>query len=119
MEDFGLVFDEDGNCPMMVGEDFPVNVRRDENWGRLVLSAPVAPELPEGVDYAFMQTLLDFALAPMFDGSPAIGREPESGTLVAYSILNAAELTEASFKEAFEAFVSFAMGMSERLAALT
>ena len=118
MEDFGLVFDDGGNCAMLVGEDFPVNVRRDAKGGRLVLSAPVAPELPEGVDYAFMQTLLDFALAPMLDGSPAIGRDPESGTLIAYAILPADELTEVSFREALEAFVGFAMGMAEKLAAV-
>lgn len=118
MENFGLVFDVNGNCPLMVGENFPVNVRRDEKRGRLILSAPVAPELPEGVDYAFMQTLLDFALAPMLDGSPAIGRDPESGTLIAYALLDAEELTTVSYQEAFTAFVTFAMGISEKFAAM-
>ena len=113
-----LKFNEDGVCHLLIGDSFQVDVTRDERLSRYVLTSPVAAELPEGTDYALMQDLLNFAMGPIFDGSPAVGRDPSSGLLIAYSILPFALVTEADFSEQFDAFLSFRTGMAERLAAV-
>ena len=82
-----LKFNEDGVCHLVIGDSYQVDVTRDERLSRYVLTSPVAAELPEETDYALMQDLLNFAMGPIFDGSPAVGRDPSSGLLIAYSIL--------------------------------
>lgn len=113
-----LKFDENGTCHLMIGDAYPVDVLRDERLSRYVLTSPVAAELPEETTYDLMQDLLDFALGPVFDGSPAIGRDPSSGLLVAYSVLPFVLATEADFPEQFARFLEFRTAMADRLAAV-
>ena len=113
-----LKFNKDGVCHLVIGDSYQVDVTRDERLSRYVLTSPVAAELPEETDYALMQDLLNFAMGPIFDGSPAVGRDPSSGLLIAYSILPFSLATEADFPEQFDAFLSFRAGMVARFAAV-
>lgn len=113
-----LKFNEEGVCRLQVGDELVVDVLRDERLSRYVLTAPVAAELPEQTDYALMQDLLGFALGPVFDGSPAVGRDPSSGLLLAYCILPFGLATEADFPEQFGRFLEFQQAIANRLAAV-
>lgn len=117
MELKDLKFDENGTCHLEIGGAYQVDVMRDERLSRYVVVSPVAAELPENTTYSQMQDLLTFALGPVFDGSPAIGRDPSSGVLIAYSILPFAIATEADFPEQFNRFLEFRVAMADRFAA--
>ena len=113
-----LKFDENGTCHLVIGDAYQVDVLRDERLARYVLTSPVAAELPEETTYELMQDLLSFALGPVFDGSPAVGRDPSSGLLIAYSVLPFALATESDFPEQFARFLEFRTALADRFAAV-
>ena len=118
MELKDLKFDEDGNCHLEIGGEYPVDVMKDTQLSRYVLTSPVAVELPEETTYSQMLDLLSFALGPIFNGAPAIGRDPSSGLLIAYCILPFAPAAEADFPEQFARFLEFRVAMAERFASI-
>ena len=113
--DLNLPFDDEGSAQLLVDGDLAVNVSRHDEEGRLTLAAVVAQELKEDIGYAQMLDLLDLALGPLVGGSPAVGRDPVSGALVAYVSLSYAHLTEATWEETLGRFVAFAKGIAETL----
>ena len=113
--DVNLPFDDEGRATLLVDDDFAVNVSRHDEEGRLTLAAVVAQELKEDIGYAQMLDLLDLALGPLMGESPAVGRDPVSGALVAYVSLSYAHLTEATWEETLDRFVAFAKGIAETL----
>lgn len=115
LPELGLPFDEEGNARLVVDETLAVNVSRNDEEGRLTLAAPVAAELREDIGYAQVLELLDLAIGPLFGGSPAVGRDPVSGMLVAYASVSYVHVTEAEWPEILGRFVAFAKGVSEKL----
>ena len=113
--DIDIPFDADGNARLLVDGDLAVGVTRNDEEGRLTLSAPVAAELKDDVGYAQVLDLLDLALGPLFGESPLVGRDPSSGALVAYVSISYASLTEATWPEKLGRFVAFAKGVAETL----
>ena len=113
--DVNLPFDDEGCATLLVDDDFAVNASRHDEEGRLTLAAVVAQELKEDIGYAQMLDLLDLALGPLMGESPAVGRDPVSGALVAYVSLSYAHLTEATWEETLGRFVAFAKGIAETL----
>lgn len=115
LPELGLPFDEEGNARLVLDGTLAVNVSRNDEEGRLTLSAPVADELREDVGYAQMLELLDLAIGPLFGSSPAVGRDPVSGMLIAYASISYVHVTEAEWPEIFGRFVAFAEGIAEKL----
>ena len=113
--DLNLPFDDEGHAKLLVDGDLAVDVARNDEEGRLTLAAPVAPELKEDIGYAQVLDLLDLALGPLVGESPAVGRDPVSGMLVAYVSLSYAHLTEATWPDKLGRFVAFAKGVAETL----
>ena len=113
--DLNLPFDDEGRTTLLVDGDFAVNVSRHDEEGQLTLAAIVAQELKEDIGYAQMLDLLDLALGPLMGETPAVGRDPVSGALVAYVSLSYAHLTEASWEDSLGRFVAFAKGIAETL----
>lgn len=115
LPELGLPFDEEGNARLVVDETLAVNISRNDAEGRLTLAAPVAAELREDIGFAQVLDLLDLALGPLFGGSPAVGRDPVSGMLIAYASVSYVHVTEAAWTEILARFVDFAKGMAEKL----
>ena len=113
--DVNLPFNDEGCATLLVDGDFSVNILRHDEEGRLTLAAVVAQELKEDIGYAQILDLLDLALGPLMGESPAVGRDPVSGALVAYVSLSYAHLTEATWEETLGRFVAFAKGIAETL----
>ncbi len=113
--ELNLPFDAEGNAQLLIDETLAVNVSRNDEEGRLTLAAPVAQELREDIGYAQMLELLDLALGPLFGGTPAVGRDPVSGMLIAYASISYVHVTEAEWPEILGRFVAFAKGIAEKL----
>ena len=107
---------DDGTCLVAVDDSFGVVMRGNEDAGRMEVSAVVADELPEGVEYSDMLDLLSLSLGPLFD-APGVGREPESGAIVMYALFPFEATTPADFAEAVPQFIDRARGLADRLAA--
>ena len=108
---------DEGACIIAVDDSFGVVMRGNEDAGRIEISAVVADELPEGVEYSDMLDLLSLSLGPLFD-APGVGREPESGAIVMYALFPFEATTPADFAEAVPQFIDRAHGLADRLAAL-
>lgn len=113
--ELNLPFDDEGNAQLLVDETLAVNVARNDEEGRLTLAAPVAQELREDIGYAQVLELLDLALGPLFGGTPAVGRDPVSGLLIAYASISYVHVSEAEWPEILGQFVAFAKGIAEKL----
>lgn len=113
--DLNLPFDDDGVARLLVDGSLAVAVSRNDEEGRLTLAAVVAPELKEDVGYAQVLDLLDLALGPLVGDTPAVGRDPVSGNLVAYRSVSYAHLTDAAWPEVLGRFAAFAKGLAEKL----
>lgn len=113
--ELNLPFDDEGNVQLLVDETLAVNVARNDEEGRLTLAAPVAQELREDIGYAQVLELLDLALGPLFGGTPAVGRDPVSGLLIAYASISYVHVSEAEWPEILGQFVAFAKGIAEKL----
>ena len=108
---------EAGSCLVAVDDSFGVVMRGNDAAGRMEISAVVADELPEGIEYSDMLDLLSLSLGPLFD-APGVGREPESGAIVMYALFPFEAMTPADFAEAVPQFIDRARGLADRLAAL-
>ena len=115
LPELGFPFDEDGNARIIVDDAMAVNVTRHDDECRLTIATPVAAELREDVGYAQMLDLLDLALGPLLGDTPAVGRDPVSGTLVAYVSVPYVRITESEWPDIFGRFVAFARGIAEKL----
>ena len=113
--ELNLPFDAEGNAQLLIDETLAVNVSRNDEEGRLTLAAPVAQELREDIGYAQMLELLDLALGPLVGGTPAVGRDPVSGMLIAYASISYVHVSEAEWPEILGRFVAFAKGIAEKL----
>lgn len=113
--ELNLPFDAEGNAQLLVDGTLAVNVSRNDEEGRLTLAAPVAQELREDIGYAQVLELLDLALGPLFGGTPAVGRDPVSGLLIAYASISYVHVSEAEWPEILGRFVAFAKGIAEKL----
>ena len=62
-----------------------------------------------------MLELLDLALGPLVGDTPAVGRDPVSGMLIAYASISYVHVSEAEWPEILGRFVAFAKGIAEKL----
>ena len=108
---------EDGTCLIAVEDSLPVVVRANEERRRMEITAAVAQELPEGAAWPDILDIFDMALGPLFD-APGIGREPESGAMVLYSLMTFDAVSPAEFAEAVPLFLNLARTVSARLASM-
>ena len=104
-----LDFGEDNAIDLDIGGELTLNLRKDDENGVLSLAAVVADELPDALAPSMMVELMDLALNPLVSGAPAIGRENESGMMVAYVNLPVATVALSDFPEMVEAFIDFAL----------
>ena len=111
-----LAFNEDGVCELLMDEKAVISLIKNEKDGVLTLSSVVADELPDPVGYSLILDLLDFSLGSAISHSPAVGRDPETGLLVAYQIVTASLLTTRAFTEIFHDFTRFCSGISAAIA---
>ena len=111
-----LAFDDDGACELLMDENAVITIVKNDEDGLLSMSSAVADELPDPVDYALVLDLLDFSLGAAIDGGPAVGRDPESGLLVAYQIITPSRLKTRSFADAFLDFTAFRNGVAALIA---
>ena len=115
LPDLQLPFDGEGNARILVDNTIAVNIPRHDDEGRLTIATPVAAGLKEDIGYAQMLDLLDLALGPLLGVTPAVGRDPVGGMLIAYESIPYARITEAEWPEILGRFVAFAQGISEKL----
>lgn len=111
-----LSFDEEGNCLFLVEDKYSLCIRSDEENDRIILLGNVADELPEPVDYSLVTDLLDFGMAPILAGGPAIGRDPETGILTAWAFVMTKKITADDFIQAVKRFMEFQVVISDRIA---
>ena len=107
--DMELDFAGDDEIDLDIGGELTLNLRKDEDNGTLSLAAVVAEELPDALEPAMMIELMDLALNPLVSGAPAIGRESESGMMIAYVTLPVMTVSPVDFPEMVNAFLDFAL----------
>ncbi len=108
-----LSFDEGNNCCLLLQDQYSVNFWYDDTRDAVVATGVVATEMPDEEGDITYADLLDLSLVAAMDGDPAIGREPESGMLVAYCVFNLKNMTEADLGELFVKYVEFQVLMTE------
>ena len=54
-------------------------------------------------------------LSPLVGDTPAVGRDPVSGMLIAYASISYVHVSEAEWPEILGRFVAFAKGIAEKL----
>jgi hypothetical protein len=104
-----LQLDDDGFCQLVIDDSRLINVRSHQDDGLIILSAPVAEELPDPVSYPLVLELLDYALGPCFlkgGNCPVVGRDSESDAVVMYMVVTASVLSEKKFIDIFTEFLS-------------
>ena len=111
-----LSFDEDGACNLSVGPELSLNIRRFPDEDRLTLTSVGADDLPDDVSHGVVVELLECALNPLFRAGPAVGRDPGSGTLVAWLSLQLDEVAPSDFPEIVEKFMEFVVTTSSHVA---
>lgn len=111
-----LAFDEDNNCIVMIEDKYSLCIRKDDGNDRIILLGNIADELPDPVDYSLVTDLLDFGLAPVLTGGPAVGRDPVSGILTAWAFVQTKNITSKDFIEAVKKFIEFQIVITERIA---
>ena len=104
-----LDFAGDDEIDLDIGDEITLNLHKDDEAGTLSLAAVVADELPDALEPALVVELMDLALNPLVSGAPAIGRESESGMMIAYVTLPVAAVSPVDFPEIVEAFLDFAL----------
>ena len=104
-----LDFAGEDEIDLDIGGELTLNLRKDDEAGSFALAAVVADELPDAPEPAMMIELMDLALNPLVSGAPAIGRESESGMMVAYVAVPVAAVSPSDFPEIVEAFIDFAL----------
>ena len=116
-QDFGveLKFNDENMCEMAIGDSVVLSLERRPDADTLLMTSPVADALPDPVDYALVLDLLDFSLGSAINGTPAIGRDTESGILVAHQTVTARNLRNASFADIVKDFLLFREVMERKL----
>lgn len=121
IRDFGfelgeeLRFNDEDMCELAIGEATVLSIERRQDAGTILLTSVVADVLPDPVDYALVLDLLDFSLGGAINGTPAIGRDEETGLLVAHQTVTAQSLRKASFADIVQDFLRFREVMERRL----
>ena len=117
-QDFGveLKFNDEDMCEMAIGDSVVLSLERRPDADTLLMTSPVADALPDPVDYALVLDLLDLSLGSAINGTPAIGRDTESGILVAHQTVTARDLRDASFADIVKDFLRFREVMERKLA---
>ena len=110
-----LKFNDEDMCELAVGESTVLSIERRPDAGTLLMTSVVADALPDPVDYALVLDLLDFSLGGAINGTPAIGRDVESGLLVAHQTVTARSLRDASFADVVKDFLRFREVMERKL----
>ncbi len=111
-----LAFDEDNNCIVMIEDKYSLCIRKDDENDRIILLGNIADELPDPVDYSLVTDLLDFGMAPVLTGGPAVGRDPVSGILTAWAFVQTKSITPNDFTEAVKKFIEFQIVITDRIA---
>ena len=106
------VFDAEGVCELLMDDSQVISIIKHEEDGYLTLSSVVAAELPDPVNYHLVLDLLDFSLGAATIHEPAIGRDPETGLLIAYQSVVPSSLNTKTFIEIFNKFIAFCVGIS-------
>jgi len=113
--DMALSFDENDSCDLLIGDETGLNIRRFEHEERLALTSVVAEDLAPDIDYATVLELLNRAINPLFEAGPAIGRDPETGVLIAYLSVPIGRIEPADFPQLVKKFLEFAIYYAEKL----
>ena len=116
--EFGLElkFNDEDMCEMAIDNSFVLSIERQPDAGSLLITSAVADALPDPVDYPLVLDLLDFSLGSAINGTPAIGRDEESGILVAHQTVTERSLRDASFADIVKDFLRFREVMERKLA---
>ena len=116
--EFGLElkFNDEDMCEMSIDNSFVLSIERQPDAGSLLITSAVADALPDPVDYPLVLDLLDFSLGSAINGTPAIGRDEESGILVAHQTVTERSLRDASFADIVKDFLRFREVMERKLA---
>ena len=117
-QEFGveLAFNNEDMCEMAVDNAYMLSIERRPDADTLLITSAVADALPDPVDYALVLDLLEFSLGGAINGTPAIGREAESGILVAHQTVTARDLRDAPFVDIVKKFLDFRSVMERKLA---
>ena len=102
-------------CELAIGESTVLSIERRPDAGTLLMTSVVADALPDPVDYALVLDLLEFSLGGAINGTPAIGRDAESGLIVAHQTITERNLREASFADIVKDFLRFREVMERKL----
>lgn len=111
-----LKFSEDDMCELVIGGATVLSIERRPEAGTLLMTSVVADALPDPVDYALVLDMLDFSLGAAVNGTPAIGRDAESGLVVAHQTVTEQNLKAAAFPDIVQDFLSFREVMERKLA---
>ena len=106
--------DNDGVCAFCI-DDRPVSIQFDEESERVVVTALVANDLPANPSRQLVIDLLNLGFGMVYDGLPAVGRDPDLGFITAFLIFSGARLNAAEFPDEFEKFVAFALNLAKRI----
>ena len=93
-----------------------LSLERRPDADTLLITSAIADALPDPVDYALVLNLLEFSLGSAINGTPAIGRDAESGILVAHQTVTARNLRDASLADIVKDFLRFREVMERKLA---
>ena len=121
-EDLGvpdLDFDERSVCELAIGDDASVAIKAEPEDNLLILSSPLAADLPDPLSYSLALDIADLALGPCIDiraGGPVIGRDSVTGIVVLYQICTASRLRQESIFEIFSNFVNLRFAAAAKLA---
>lgn len=111
-----LKFSADDMCELVIGDATVLSIERRPEAGTLLMTSVVADALPDPVDYAIVLDLLDFSLGAAVNGTPAIGRDAESGLIVAHQTVTEQNLKAAAFPDIVQDFLNFREVMERKLA---
>lgn len=104
-----LNLDDEGCCQLIVDENRIINVRSCQDDGLVILSAPVAVDLPDPISYPLVLDLLDYSMGPCFlkgGNCPVVGCDPETNQVIMYHVVTASVLSEKNFIDIFTQFLS-------------
>ena len=111
-----LEFAEDDMCELAIGDSTVLSIERRPDAGTLLMTSVVTDALPDPVDYALVLDMLDFSLGAAINGTPAIGRDEESGLVVAHQTVTERNLKDAAFPDIVQDFLRFREVMERKLA---
>jgi hypothetical protein len=113
-----LKYDENNVCEIIVNSNDVVDVVANPEDHNLLLSSVIAPDLPDPVSYSVVIDLMDLALGPVVThggNCPVVGRDPETGMLVAYQVCTESYLDEGSVYDIFMDFFKFKLSLSQHI----